>query len=173
VTSFVAFVRGVNVGGNKMLSSAALKAACESLGCADVKTYLNSGNVVFRAKTANPKKIEDAIRAAGVDARVIVRTAAELRAAIDANPFPAEAERDPSHLLIHFLSGPLEAKALALLKAYDGPESMKAAGRELYVYYPEGMARTKLTQILTEKKLGVAATGRNWNTVNALLGLVG
>jgi uncharacterized protein (DUF1697 family) len=168
VTAYVAFVRGVNVGGNKMLSSAALKEACESLGFADVKTHLNSGNVVFRAKKADAKKIENAI---ALNARVILRTAAELRAAIAANPFPDEAQTDPSHLLIQFLSGPLDAKAKALLAAYSGTEKLHCGEREVYVHYTS-MADSKLNLLLTEKKIGVAATGRNWNTVNALLRLL-
>lgn len=167
MTAFIAFVRGVNVGG-KMLSSASLKAACTSLGFENAKTYINSGNVVFRAKRATPKMIEETIE---VDARVMLRTAAELRSAIEANPFAEEAERDPSHLLIMFLSGPVEAKGRALLDAHAGPEKLHVGRNELYVYFPAGMADSKLYASLTEKKLGVAATGRNWNTVNALLRL--
>lgn len=166
MTAYIAFVRGVNVGG-KMLSSAALKAACESCGFKDVRTYINSGNAVFRARSASAKKIEAALP---LDARVILRTAEELRAAIDANPFPDEAESDPSHLLINFMSDTLDAKAAALLDAYSGSEKLKVIGRELYVHYQD-MARSKLTPLLTEKKLGVAITGRNWNTANSLLRL--
>ena len=171
MTAYVAFVRGVNVGGNKMLSSAALKEACESAGASNAKTYLNSGNVVFRGK-ASAARLEKAIHdVAGIDARVILRTADELRAAIAANPFYAEAKSDPSHLLITFLSGELSAQGKAMLAAHAGPEKLHIGKRELYIYFGSGMAQSKLNASLTEKKLGAAATGRNWNTVNALLAM--
>lgn len=184
MTAFIAFVRGVNVGGNKMLSSAALKAACESLGFERVKTYLNSGNVVFHVPPASSRRprsagwkpapheseIERAIReTAAVDARVIVRTAPELRAAIELNPLPAHAESDPSHLIVEFLSDTIDAKGVSLLRAYSGPEAIHIGKREIYVHFPVDMPKSKLNLLLTEKKLGVAVTGRNWNTVNALL----
>jgi uncharacterized protein (DUF1697 family) len=82
------------------------------------------------------------------------------------NPFPDEAERDPGHLVVMFLKTAPRAKAVqALQAAIEGPESVRAAGKHLYVAYPAGIGRSKLTNTLIEKKLGVRGTGRNWNTV--------
>jgi len=168
--SFIAFLRGVNVGGNKKLPSSDLKAACEAIGLENVRTYLASGNVVFRARAANAKRIEDAIREhTGVETRVVLRTAAELKEAIDATPFTDGAERNPSALLVTFLDGPLSKDAKAFLQSLVNGEELHIGKRELYVYYGAGINDSKLANSMTEKKLGVVPTARNWNTVNALL----
>ena len=171
---FVSFIRGINVGGNKMIRMDALKAIHESLGCKSVRTHLQSGNVVFEAPKADPKRIEKAIeKAAGMDVRVVVRTPAELRRAIERNPFPEEARSDPSHLVVIFLEAePEKSAAKALVDfagALEGPEKAKLFGSDLYVYYGANMARSKLSNAVIEKKLGVAGTARNWNTVAKML----
>jgi uncharacterized protein (DUF1697 family) len=107
-----------------------------------------------------------------MDVRVMVRDCDELARAIDANPFAEECRRDPSHTLVVFLEkAPSAAAETALRSSYSGPESMHLNGRELYIFYPEGMGRSKLTPALYEKKLGLAGTARNWNTVTKLLEL--
>ena len=169
---YICFLRGVNVGGNKLLKMDALRTLCGSIGLSDAKTYLQSGNVVFRSSTKPEqliKKIEEGIRrSTGFEAKVILRSPDELRDAIAANPF--EGEREGNRLLIAFLDGALsgEAKA-ALLKLKTDSEELHFAGRELYLYFHAGMADSKLASALTPKKLGVNVTARNWNTVNALL----
>jgi uncharacterized protein (DUF1697 family) len=170
--SFVALLRGVNVGGNKKLSSSDLKAACESAGLQNVRTYLQSGNVVFRSRGAvSAKRIEDAIREqAGVETRVVLRSAAELKSIIDATPF--HGEYNPSAILVTFLDRELSPEVRSMLEALVKSEELHFAKRELYVYYPAGIATSKLSNAMTEKKLGVVATARNWNTVNALLGMM-
>jgi uncharacterized protein (DUF1697 family) len=169
MTAFVGLLRGINVGGRNTLRMSDLRSLCESLGLDDVQTHLQSGNVVFHARTVSAKAIEAAIRkSAGIDVRVILRTAAELERIIAANPF--DATRDPSRLLVMFFeAAPAEEGKAALLKAHGGPEEIRFAGRELYIDYPINIGRSKLTGALIEKKLCMAGTARNWNTVSRLL----
>lgn len=172
---FICLVRAVNVGGHNRLPMALLKSLCTKLGCTGTATYLQSGNAVFLAPASERStlaaRIEGAIRKeAGIDVRVILRTDGELRKAIAANPFPAAAESDPSHTMIVFLEArPSAAAAAALLAAHDGPEEMKLIGSELFIHYPAGIQKSKLTNTLIERKLGVTSTARNWNSVTRLL----
>jgi uncharacterized protein (DUF1697 family) len=165
--TYIALLRGVNVGGRAILKMDALRATCTSLGLIDAKTYLQSGNVVFRsslAAAALTKQLEDELQV-----KVLLRTPKELEALIDANPFEgAEGNR----LNVVFLGGPLSPEAKRILEnARAGGERIHHARREIYIHFPNGMGRSKLGEMLTEKKLGVVPTTRNWNTVTALLRL--
>ena len=156
MATHVALLRGINVGGHRIISMAELRAKFEAEGLRDVKTLAVSGNVVFTSKASKlDQRLSDI---AGTD--VIVRTASEWRKVVESNPFPAEANDDPSHLLVMFL----DRKPAARFD-WPGPEKWKASGRELFLYYPNGAGRSKLTGALIEKKLGVRGTARNWNTV--------
>jgi uncharacterized protein (DUF1697 family) len=173
--AFVCLLRGVNVGGNKMLRMDALKRLCTSLKLNDASTYLQSGNVVFRSDETDRavlvRRLEEGIRkACALDVRVILRTTAELRNVIAASPLTAEPERKPSALLVAFLNGELTKGAKELLSNLRASsEELHFGNRELYLYFPDGIAGSKLSNALTEKKVGVTVTARNWNTVNALL----
>lgn len=173
MTAVVSLLRGINVGGRAKLSMATLKRVYEGLGFDGVTTLLNSGNVVFRADAAvgGPlaSRIEKAIEAeAGFRPAVILRTAAELRGIIEGNSFPAMAESDPSHLLVMALVAPPAADAAErIAEAYQGPEEIRIAGADVYLTYPDGIGRSKLTNALLEKHLG-AGTARNWNTLTRL-----
>jgi len=143
-----------------------LRELCTGLGYEDVRTLLNSGNVMFRAKKATPKELEEAL--GGV--RVILRTEAELRKVIANNPF--ETIREPGHLLVVFLDK--KASPDTLRARYKGPEIIRGGdARELYIDYVNGVGRSKLTHYLIERTLGVTATARNWNTVTRLAALSG
>ena len=166
--AYVSFLRGINVGGRNMVPMAKLKALHEGLGFENVRTHLQSGNVVFTAKKADSAKLAKKIAAALGDIAVVVRSTSELRAAVAKNPFPDAAKNDPSHYVVIFLSDtPKKTSTLD----YEGPEPKALAGRELYIDYRvgAGMARSKLTNTLIEKKLGVRGTARNWNTVTRML----
>jgi uncharacterized protein (DUF1697 family) len=139
-----------------------LRELCTSLGWEDVRTLLNSGNVIFRAAKATPKELEDAL---GV--RVILRTEGELRKVVKNNPF--ETVRDPSRLLVLFLDK--KASDAKLHEIYKGPEVFRGNGKELYVDYVNGVGQSKLSHYLIERTLGVTATARNWNTVTKLLAM--
>jgi uncharacterized protein (DUF1697 family) len=178
MTTFVSLLRGINVGGNKQIRMELLRAVYESLGLAAVRTHLQSGNVVFREDERGaarlPARLEHAIeKRFAFRPAVVVRTGAELREVVGRNPFPDEAERDPSHLLVMFLAAPPRKPAEArLAEANVGPEKFRLSGRELYLYYPNGVGRSKLTNAVIEKRLATVGTARNWNTVTKLLELV-
>jgi len=167
---FIALIRGINVGGHKKVKMADVKALCETMGLRDVRTHLQSGNVVFRtAKTDRARLAKDLESALSVDAKIILRTADELRAAVAANPMPEEAQRGPSRFIVVFLSEKPSAAAMQSLRdAYSGPEKMQLHGAELYIEYDAGMGTSKLNNALIERKLGVSGTARNWNTVTRL-----
>jgi len=151
-----------------MLPMAELKTACEAAGLTDVRTFLQSGNVIFRSTRKDPAPLIQ--KALDLDVKVIVRTMDELRDVIARNPF--DADRNPSLLIVMFLSdAPSKAAQSALLAAHAGPEEIHFSGRELFLYYPNGAGRSKLTNALIERKLGVSGTARNWNTVTKLLTL--
>jgi uncharacterized protein (DUF1697 family) len=176
---FIAFIRGINVGGRNMLKMDALRALCADLGYLNVQTLLQSGNVVFRSSRKDANRVAVELRSAirestGLDVRVMVRTPEQLQSIIDANPFPEHAERDPSHLLVTFLGEePAAAAKTALRDACSSAaaDSVHLGTKELYAYYENGMIESKLSKVPIEKKLGVAGTARNWNTVTKLLEL--
>src|SRR5438067_2268072 len=151
-----------------------LKALFDSLRLRDAKTYLQSGNVVFRSDETDrdvlKRRIEEGIRKkSGIEVKIILRTTDELRKVIAANPLLPE-DRNPKALLVAFLGGAIADTAKALLTSLKiASEELHFGKQELYLYFPEGIARSKLSNALTEKKLGVNVTARNWNTVNALL----
>jgi uncharacterized protein (DUF1697 family) len=163
---FVGFLRGINVGGNNLLPMSALKAACESAGLTDVRTFLQSGNVIFRSTKKDPAPLIR--KALDLDVKVMVRTVDELQDVIARNPFGSD--RNPKRLIVTFLDGtPSKDAQAALLAAHKGPEEIHFSGRELFIYYGEDMGRSKLTNALIEKKLGMSGTARNWNTVTKML----
>jgi len=170
----VSLLRGVNVGGHNMIKMDSLRKLYESLGLHDVQTYVQSGNVVFRTNEKNliqlSKRIEEAIeRSFGFRPGVIVRTAAELAGVIARNPFSTRKDIHPGKLLVIFLGESLDSKAqdeIGRIKA--GAEEVCIDGRELYIYFPDGMGRSKLPALL-EKTLKKSGTGRNWNSVTRLL----
>lgn len=172
---YISMLRGVNVGGHNKIKMEELRALCASLGLSGAQTHIQSGNVVFKAKGTDSvqlaKRIGDAIeRKFGFRSPVLLRTTSELRQAVTRNPFADRKGIDPSKLLVTFLS--TEPQALArerLLNLKIEPEELHLIGRELYVYFPNGIARPKFSWSSVERILQVSGTGRNWNTVNKLL----
>lgn len=174
---FIAFLRGINVGGNKMIPMAALKELFDDLGFKNVRTLLQSGNVVFSAKAATNAALAAKIAAAirkrfGSDVEVVIRTSEELRKAVARNPFPAAAQDDPSHLLIVFLAqAPSSAAGKAIAAAKFKDERFRLEGTELFAHYGAGIGHSKVPSNFIEKTLGVSGTARNWNTVTKLIAL--
>jgi len=118
--------------------------------------------------------LEAALKSHGIETDIMVRSADELDAAIAANPFPKEANSDPGHLVVMFLKDAPGAKAVvALQAAVKGREVIRHRGRELYIVYPDGIGRSKLTNTFIESRLDTRGTGRNWNTVTKLAALAG
>jgi uncharacterized protein (DUF1697 family) len=171
----VCMLRGVNLGGNKKIKMEALRALCTSLGCEDVKTFINSGNVVFRTKERNlnrlAKVVEDAVESeAGFHAGVVLRTAAEMRETAANNPFARRKEIEPGKLLVNFLADAPSAETVKKLEALDtAPDELYVRGREMYIYFPNGQGQSKLKWAPIDKLLNMTFTGRNWNTTTKLL----
>ena len=171
----ISMLRGVNVGGHNKIKMDALRALYASLGLRDAQTCVQSGNVIFRTEGRDlvllPKRIENGIeRSFGFRPNVMVRTPSDLRDVIRRNPFATRRGVDPSKLLVTFLAtdpGPEARENFLRIKA--DPEELRIDGRELYIYFPNGMGRSKLSAALMEKTLQTPGTGRNWNTVRKLL----
>jgi uncharacterized protein (DUF1697 family) len=162
----VGLLRGVNVGG-RTLPMAELRELVESLGFENVRTYIQSGNVLFSAKKRPaPAVLEEAIeRRFGLEVDVMLRSAMELERTIERNPFP---DADRSRLHVGFMATKLSAAAAGTLDA-DGflPEQFAIVGTELYLHLPNGMGRTKLPDFVL-RRIKVPTTIRNWNTVTKL-----
>ncbi len=174
----IALLRGVNVAGHKPVKMAALRQCLTDLGCAEVQTLLQSGNVVFGGGRGAGSAVEGWLARAlaaqlGVQTDVYVRGAAEWQALIAANPFPEEAKRDPAHLIaMCFKAKPAPGIVDALRSVISGRERLQAVGRELYIVYPDGVGQSRLTTAVIDRALGVRGTARNWNTVLKLGALV-
>jgi len=155
-----------------------LKNLLSRLGFSQPRSLLQSGNLVFEAEGKTGAELEQLLERAtekhlNLRTEYFVRTAKELRDVVAGNPFPVEAKDDPSHLIVAFLKRPpLKANLEALQAAISGPEIVRAGGRHAYITYPAGIGRSRLTNVLIEKKLGSSATGRNWNTVLKLQALI-
>lgn len=178
-----AFIRGINVGGKHSLPMATLRGLCEGLGWSDVATYIQSGNVVFRAPakvmagggTKAAAALEGAIEEeCGFRPGVAVRTLAEMCGVVKANPFAGEAAKDPKHLLVMILAGePTAAARKAVLALKPEPERVVLVGREVYLWYPKGIGQSKFAFTSVEKAVGVAGTCRNWNTIGKVMAMAG
>jgi uncharacterized protein (DUF1697 family) len=173
----ISMLRGVNVGGHNLIKMAALQALYESLKLRDPHTYVQSGNVVFRTDERDlvllARRIENGIeRTFHFRPDVIVRTTSELRDVIARNPFAKRRDIEPAKLLVTFLTGDPDPEAREkVLKIKTDPEQLSINGRELYIYYPAGMGRSKLSWMAMVKALKTSGTGRNWNSVTKLLGI--
>ncbi|MBI1798341.1 MAG: DUF1697 domain-containing protein [Candidatus Eisenbacteria bacterium] len=170
----VALLRGINVGGHKMVAMADLRELLTRLGFAGPRSLLQSGNLVFGSTARSGAQLERLLEVGaekhlGLQTDFFVRTTAEWDEVIAGNPFPREAARDPAHLLVMFLKDAPGARDVkALQAAIRGPEVVRAQGRHAYIIFPDGTGRSRLTGSIIEKTLGTRGTGRNWNTVRKL-----
>jgi uncharacterized protein (DUF1697 family) len=143
------------------------------LGFENVRSVLQSGNLVFGSRSRTGAELErhletEASKRIALDVDFFVRTAEEWKSIIRQNPFRKEAERDPGHLIVLFLKNAPAAKDVALLQGdVVGAEVVKAKGKQAYIFFPDGQGRSKLTTAIIEKRIG-RGTGRNWNTVMKL-----
>jgi uncharacterized protein (DUF1697 family) len=172
VTTYVALLRGINVGGRHRLAMADLRELCTDAGCEGVTTYIQSGNVVFRHRARSPGKLAADLAArleamTGFTVAVVLRTAAQMAAVVDDNPFPRV---PPTELHVTFLSSDAPPGALdGVDPAPFAPDRFVLHGRQIYLHLPHGMARTKLPQALDVFPTPV--TTRNWKTVLKLVEL--
>jgi uncharacterized protein (DUF1697 family) len=176
VANRIALLRGINLGPNRRVAMADLRRLLEEAGHDDVRTHLQSGNVLLTSDTP-PEKLERELReqidaALGIDVEVVVRSRDELADAIERNPFAREAAEQPKRLQVSFCSAePGEDVLSKLEEAAAGGERVAIRGREIYAWHPEGIQRSRLAQLLGDRRLGFTATARNWNTVTKLLEL--
>lgn len=162
MATYIALLRGINVGGHKMVSMAGVRAKMTAAGYSNVRTLLQSGNVVFEGR--KPKGLDALL---GTD--VLIRTAGEWRSIVERNPFPKEAKADPAHLVVMCLRDPPASLDSLVMPARERA-SLDAS--QLYLYYPDGQGTSKLTNALIEKKLATRGTARNWNTTLKLLAML-
>jgi uncharacterized protein (DUF1697 family) len=174
MSAVICLLRGVNVGGKNLIKMEALRAMAAALGWKDPRTLLQSGNMVVDAGKTPATTVADALsdrieRELGFRPTVVVRTATQLQKAVEANPYSPYARDDPKHLVIMFLAAaPARAAESALRAAIKGREVLTLKGSELYIYYPDGIGKSKLTNAVIERHLGTPGTARNWDTVTAL-----
>jgi uncharacterized protein (DUF1697 family) len=171
MTVYLALLRGINVAGHTRVSMADLRNLLAGLGLADVRSVLQSGNLVFRGKGRSAAHFErllgsEAETHLGLRTEFFVRTAEEWSAVVAANPFRSEAARDPGRLVVVSLKDAPGAQEVAALQAaIVGREVVRADGRHAYIVYPDGQGRSRLTNAVIERKLRTRGTARNWNTV--------
>jgi len=172
---YVAMLRGVNLGPHKRMKMEKLRASFEALGFSGVKTYIQSGNVVFRTSkrcstSALAEQIEECIvRDFGFSSLGILRSASEMRAIVENNPFLNICGGDESRLHVIFLAGrPQQGVLKELQKLTRAPDRSSCAGKEIYLYLPNGFAHSSLLHNPVERKYLKQATTRNWRTVCAL-----
>lgn len=178
MTSYVALLRGINLGPRNRLAMADLRALLDKLGYEDVRTHLQSGNAIFNAGTRSARAVETAVEQAierelGLALRVLVRSAAQMAKVVAADPLGDRAS-DHARYMVVFLEKPVPASALAGIDpAAYAPEEFAVDGRHLYLWLPDGSHASRLARVMGEKRLGGAATMRNWRTVTRLAELAG
>lgn len=171
MTTFVALLRAINLGSHNPVAMSALRDVVSDLGFFDVRTLLQSGNIVFRGEKRSSMDLERLLKSetkakVGLDTDFFVRSAKDWKVLVERNPFPEEASRNPAHLVVMFLKDTPGAASLAALRAtIRGREVVVTEGKQAYIVYPDGIGRSRLTNALIEARLCTRGTGRNWNTV--------
>jgi uncharacterized protein (DUF1697 family) len=173
--TFIALLRGINVGGHNQLPMATLREHLTALGYRDVVTYIQSGNVILESDEDDPTEITSTIEASlaadlGLDVAVIIRTPDEVAAAATASPYLAHPDR--SRIFIAFLAASPEPAAVDATDPHIfAPDTSAVVGREVHVHCPSGLGRSKLSNAWLEKQLGVRSTMRNLNTIDRILAI--
>lgn len=176
--TYVALLRGINVGGHRKVPMKELAALCGTLGWQDVRTYVASGNVVFRSSAKSTEKLRLALEEAlaerfGFDVSVVLRTGADIVRVSESNPFgEAAAKLGSEHYVCYLAAKPDPAKLGALVLPESDPTKLVADGTEVYLHTPKGYGNTKFENNFIERKLGVVSTARNWNTAMTLARMV-
>jgi uncharacterized protein (DUF1697 family) len=172
--TFISLLRGINVSGQNKLGMSELKASYESLGMANVVTYIQSGNVIFDCAKHDPVLLARLIetkkaRSFGTSIRIFLRDRNRFKQIIESNPFLNQRNEDPEKLHVTFLSGsPPESVLNNLLLPAGIPDEFLVYDKEIYLFCPNGYGRTKISNSFFERKLGFNAMTRNWKTVMAL-----
>jgi uncharacterized protein (DUF1697 family) len=177
MATYISILRGINVSGYKMIKMDALRQSCVALGFENVKTYIQSGNIVFNFRQTDNKKLSSKIAGAikttfGFDVPVLVMDIDELRQILKNNPFLKDKSKEFSFLHVTFLSDkPKQEYVNDLINRDFSPDCFHLASRSIYLYCPNGYSNSKLTNTFLESKLKVTATTRNWKTTNELVAI--
>lgn len=175
--TYISILRGINVSGHNLIKMAALRQLYAELGYTDIRTYIQSGNVIFKTESTGSKTLEKTIAdkiftAFGLKVPVIVLTINELKKALDNNPFLNDASKDPSFMHLTFLSDMPESVIVDKIPTDSfSPDEFKWSGKIIYLFTPGGYGNTKLNNTFFENKLKVSATTRNLRTCKELLSL--
>ncbi|MEK4472170.1 DUF1697 domain-containing protein [Paenibacillus sp. FSL R7-0048] len=177
MTTYIALLRGINVGGNKIIKMLDLKAMFQALGFANVRTYIQSGNVVFESDEGSVSLLSGVIERQihevfGFEVSVIIRTLAEMENVIANDPFQLSEPEEFKRWYVTFLPAEPSAEALDKLRTYEnGPDKVHFVGREMYILYEVSVSQSPLFKVPFDKILGMPITARNWNTVNKLVAI--
>lgn len=177
MTTYIVLLRGINVGGNKIIKMQDLKTMLQSLGFHNVRTYIQSGNVLFEKEEVSVSQLSEVVERQimmtfGFEVSVIIRTLAELEMAIANNPFQLTEPEDFKRWYVSFLPAEPSAEALDKLRVYeDGVDKLRVIGREIYILYEVSVSQSSLFKVSFDKILGMPVTARNWNTVNKLVAM--
>lgn len=174
MTTYISLLRGINVGGQKLIKMDALRKLYEKLGFHNITTYLQSGNVVFTGKKTKSVELSQAIirqmrNDLSLDVPVIVLTVDNLKQIIDSNPFLKQGDKEPTFLYVTFLFSKPQKFDVSLIEAKKmSGEEISISDNAIYLYCPHGYGKTKLNNKFFEAKLKVIATTRNWETIQEL-----
>jgi uncharacterized protein (DUF1697 family) len=175
MTTYIALLRGINVGGNKIIKMLDLKAMFQTLGFENVRTYIQSGNVVFESDEGSESLLTGVIERKihevfGFEVSVIIRTLAEMENVIANDPFQLSEPEEFKRWYVTFLPAEPSAEALDKLRTYEnGPDKVRFVGREMYILYEVSVSQSPLFKVPFDRILGMTITARNWNTVNKLV----
>ncbi|TMV50762.1 DUF1697 domain-containing protein [Paenibacillus mesophilus] len=178
-TTYIALLRGINVNGQKLIKMDHLKSIFESMPVSRVRTYIQSGNVLFEVEDRGTDQIRESIEsklkdALGYKVDVVVRTKDELELTVADNPFEEDGAPDDGKIYVSFLSEKPTAEALRVLASFQSDvDEYRVAGREVYIRCRGQYGKSLFSNNFLEKKLGVIATTRNWQTVNKLVSMAG
>lgn len=171
-TTYIAILRGINVGGHRAIKMEQLRVIFTALHCTNIQTYIQSGNVVFKHETTDVKHLENSISSAilnafGFEVPVLILSLTDWNNAVKNNPYVSDVAVDPIHLHVTFLAKEPEASWLVILssKTENGADKFTIIDKTIYVYCPNGYGNTKLNNTFFEKQLNVSATTRNLKTV--------
>jgi uncharacterized protein (DUF1697 family) len=176
--TYIALLRAVNVGGRKPVGMSELRRILVELGWSDVRSVLQSGNLVFRQEPpVETAVIEQTLEREtrdrlGLETDFFVRNASEWKTMVENNPFREQGERDPGHLVVMFTKAAVNSTDVQRLQSsIAGPEILRAGDRHVYIVYPAGIGRSRLTNAVLERQLRTRASARNWNTILKLANL--
>jgi len=171
---YIALLRGINVGPHKRMKMEKLRASCEALGLSNVKTYIQSGNLVFQAANLasaelSKKIVARIVKDFGFAAEVICRTRKEIEQVLENNPLLKEPAVDPSKFHVVFLADtPTDAAVKKLESLTLAPDKLRHRGKEIYFFFPNGVSGSSLWKHPLDRVMSVPGTMRNWKTVNTL-----